>query len=70
MEREKEYRKQVDANPRRRGPKRKAQIQAQQGVLRKLEAERQAVDHALVEVQREIVKRKLSRRKRTRSRQL
>jgi hypothetical protein len=68
MEREAAYRKQVDANPRRRGPKRKSEIVAaeQQAALAKLEAEKQAVDNALVDVHREILKRKLGRRKRQR----
>jgi len=58
MEREKQYRKQVDANPNRPGPKRKAEIQAQQEALAKLEAEKQAVDDALVDAQQEKLKRR------------
>lgn len=68
VEREAEYRKQVDANPRRRGPKRKAEIlaAAQQEALAKLEAEKQAIENKIVDVHREIVKRKLRGRKRQR----
>jgi hypothetical protein len=65
MEREKAYRKQVDTNPKRRGPKRKAEIvMAQQELLSKLQDQKQ--DNALVDVQRGILKRKLTGRKRLR----
>lgn len=69
LQREAEYRAQVDANPRRRGPKRKTEIQAEQAALAKAQAEKQAIDNALVDVRTEILKRKLEkagRRKRTR----
>jgi len=68
MEREAAYRAQVDANPRRRGPKRKAEILAaeQQAVLAKLEAEKQAIDNKIVDVHRALLKRKLGGRKRQR----
>ena len=73
MEREAAYRKQVDANPRRRGPKRKTEILAaeQQAALAKLESEKQAIDNKIAEVQRsmlerEIAKRSLVRRRRPR----
>lgn len=63
MEREKEYRKQVDANPKRRGPKRKSEITAaQQELLLKLQANKR--DHTLTDVQEEIVRKRLSRRSR------
>jgi len=66
MEREAAYRKQVDANPQRRGPKRKSEIlaAAQQAALTKLEAEKQAIDNKIVDVQRELLKRTIGRRKR------
>jgi small-conductance mechanosensitive channel len=66
MEREAAHRAQVDANPRRRGPKRKTEILAaeQQAALAKLEAEKQAIDNKIVDVQRELLKRAVGRRKR------
>jgi hypothetical protein len=53
MEREAAYRKQVDAKPRRRGPKRKADIlaAAQREPLAKLEAEKRAIDNKIVDVE-------------------
>ena len=53
MQRESEYRKQVDANPNRRGPKRKTLEDA----LTKLQADKQAIDNALLEVQEGLSKR-------------
>ena len=63
MERENAYRKQVDANPRRRGRKRKAEVMAQQELLSKLQDQKRGIDNALVDVQTEILKRKLSGRR-------
>ena len=64
MEREATYRKQVDANPRRRGPKRKVEIQAaQREALARLEAEKQAIDNKIGDVQRALLKGALERRK-------
>ena len=53
IERENTYRKQVDANPNRRGPKRKIL----QGALSKLQADKQDIDSKLLEVQGELSKR-------------
>jgi len=65
MEREKVYRKQADANPKRRGPKRKSKIvTAQQELLSKLQDQKQAIDNKLVDVEQEILTRALGRRKR------
>jgi hypothetical protein len=68
MKREAAYRKQVDANPHRRGPKRKSEILAadQQAALANLEAEKQAIDSKIVDVERELLKRAIGRRKRQR----
>ncbi len=65
LEREAAYRKQVDANPRRRGPKRKTEIlAAQKEALAKAVAEKQAIDSKIADVQRSLLKGALERRKR------
>jgi hypothetical protein len=68
MEREAAYRKQVDANPRRRGPKRKSEVlaTAQREALAKLQAEKQAIDNKLADVERALLDKVLGRRKRQR----
>lgn len=68
VEREAAYRKQVDANPRRRGPKRKSEIlaTAQRETLTKLQAEKQAIDNRLADVERALLDKVLGRRKRQR----
>ena len=46
MEREKAYRKQVDANPKRRGPKRKSEIvMAQQAILSELQDQKRDINN-------------------------
>jgi hypothetical protein len=61
-------RKQVDANPRRRSPKRKSEVlaTAQREALAKLQSEKQAIENKIVDVQRGMLKRAVGRRKRQR----
>ncbi len=69
LEREAAYRKQVDANPRRRGPKRKTEIAAaQKEALKKAVAEKQAIDNKIADVQRSLLKSALERQGRKRQR--
>jgi hypothetical protein len=53
IEREAAYRQQVEANPNRRGPKRKIL----QDALAKLQADKQDIDNTLLKVQEELSKR-------------
>jgi hypothetical protein len=68
VQREAAYRKQVDANPRRRGPKRKSEIltAAQREALAKFQSEKQAIDNKLADVERALLDKVVGRRKRQR----